>query len=150
MSQIKNTLKNFLKRIPLYRRWIMKRLYVLTRNDLGDIYKKDDNVTLFDPSYQAVQGAHAVAQFMIEHPNNEWKNGYLIFLAVEDEAELKYWAGNLQFDNDEVYDERKQIPFSVFCESDLNNQLTAIAVYSNGRMFKKLPIMAQKKTEAAE
>jgi len=120
----------------------MKRLYILTRNDLGNVYKKDDNVTLFDPSYQAVQGAHAVAQFMMEHPDNEWKNGYLIFLAVEDEGDLKEWRGDLQVDN-YMKSSEKQVPFSLFYEPDLDNQLTAIAVYTNGRMFRKLPIMAQ-------
>jgi hypothetical protein len=112
----------------------MKRLYVLTRNDLG-------------LAYQAVQGAHAVAQFVLDYPDNEWKNGYLIFMAEEDEDELKYWRGNLQFDNDMLSDEKK-IPFSLFYEPDLDNQLTAIAVYTNGRMFRKLPIMAQEETEA--
>ena len=127
----------------------MKRLYVLTRNDLGHYYNNDNpTVKLFDPSYQAVQGAHAVAQFMMEHPDSEWKNGYLIFLAVEDEGELKEWRGHLQFDNDEIYDDRKKVPFSLFYEPDLNNQLTAIAVYTNGRKFKDLPIMGKKEVEA--
>ncbi len=106
----------------------MKRLYVLTRSDLG-------------LPYQAVQGAHAVAQFVLDYPDNEWKNGYLIFMAEEDEDELKEWRGHLQFDNDVVYDDRKQVPFSLYYEPDLDNQLTAIAVYTNGRMFRKLPIM---------
>ncbi len=108
----------------------MKRLYVLTRNDLG-------------LAYQAVQGAHAVAQFMLDHPNNEWKNGYLIFLAVDNEDDLKEWRGHLQFENDEVYDDRKKVPFSLFYEPDLDDQLTAIAVYTTGNKFKNLPIMQQ-------
>lgn len=112
----------------------MKRLYVLTRNDLG-------------LAYQAVQGAHAVAQFVLDYPNHEWKNGYLIFLAVENEGDLKEWRGHLQFDNDEVYDERKQISFSMYYEPDLDNQLTALAVYTNGRKFKNLEIMAQKEEQ---
>ena len=113
----------------------MKRLYVLTRNDLG-------------LAYQAVQGAHAVAQFVLDYPNSEWNNGYLIFMAEKDEDELKEWRGHLQFDNDEVYDDRKKVFFSLYYEPDLDNQLTAIAVYTNGRMFRKLPIMAQEETEA--
>jgi hypothetical protein len=121
----------------------MKRLYILTRNDLGNVYKKDDNETLFDPSYQAVQGAHAVAQFMMDYPDNEWKNGYLIFLAVEDEGELYEWLGELNYQNG-MKSSDKKMPISIFKEPDLDNQLTAIAVYTNGRMFKKLPIMAQR------
>ena len=124
----------------------MKRLYVLTRNDLGNIYKKDDNVMLFDPSYQAVQGAHAVAQFMMDHQDSEWKNGYLIFMAVENEGDLKEWLGHLESDN-EMLSNKKKVFFSTFHEPDLDNQLTAIAVYTNGRMFRKLPIMAQRQNE---
>ena len=125
----------------------MKRLYILTRNDLQNVYKRDDNIELFDPSYQAVQGAHAVAQFVLDYPDNEWKNGFLIFLAVEDEGELEEWWGELNYQN-EMKSKGKQFPMSTFNEPDLDNQLTAIAVYTNGRMFRKLPIMAQKETEA--
>ena len=107
------------------------------------MYKKDDNIELFDPSYQAVQGAHAVAQFMMDYPDNEWKNGYLIFLAVENEAELHEWLGELNYQN-ETKSSDKKMPLSIFKEPDLDNQLTAIAVYTNGRMFKKLPMMAQR------
>jgi hypothetical protein len=116
---------------------------VLTRNDLGNVYKKDDNVTLFDPSYQAVQGAHAVAQFIIDHPDSEWKNDYLIFLAVDDEGDLKEMEGHLFFDN-ELLSKEKQIPYSTYHEPDLDNQLTAIAVYTKGSKFRKFPVMAQR------
>ena len=110
--------------------------------------KPDSFIKLFDPSYQAVQGAHVVAQFMMDYPKSEWKNGYLIFLAVESSHELNEWKDKLQSINDKQYDDRKKIPFSLFHEPDLDNQLTAIAVYTNGRMFKDLPIMAQKENEA--
>ena len=122
--------------IPLYRRWMMKRLYILTRNDLGI-------------AYQAVQGAHAVAQFVLDYPDNEWKNGYLIFLAVEDEGELREWLGNLEFDN-EMKSNDKKIPISKFFEPDLDNQLTAVAVYTTGRKFKNLDIMAQPECECQQ
>lgn len=107
----------------------MKRLYVLTRSDLGI-------------SYQAVQGAHAVAQFMIDYPEHEWKNGYLIFLQVEDELELEIWWGELNLKNSFKPDNKK-MPMSIFKEADLGNQLTAVAVYSNGTLFRKLPLMQE-------
>jgi len=106
----------------------MKRLYVLTRNDLGAVY-------------QSVQGAHAVAQFMLDYPDNEWKNGYLIFLAVENEKELYDWKEQVVFKNS-TKSILKQTPISGFFEPDLDNQLTAIAVYSTGSKFSKLPIVA--------
>lgn len=105
----------------------MKRLYVLTRNDLGIVY-------------QSVQGAHVVAQFMLDYPDNEWKNGYLIFLAVENQHELEEWWGELNYQN-EMKSKDKKIPISIFKELDLDNQLTAIAVYTKGSKFKKLLIM---------
>lgn len=105
----------------------MKRLYVLTRKDLG-------------LAYQAVQGAHAVAQFCIDYPDHEWNNGYLIFLEFEDYGDLMEEEGFLDFDNNTKSKEKK-IPFSSFRESDLNEQLTAIAVYTNGNKFKKVPMM---------
>ena len=99
----------------------MKRLYVLTRSDLG-------------LPYQAVQGAHAVAQYMLDNPNSEWKNGYLIFLSVEDEAQLDHWDWKIQT-------KRRDTRVSRFREPDINDELTAIAVYVDGRLFRKLPIM---------
>ena len=105
----------------------MKRLYVLTRKDLG-------------LAYQAVQGAHAVAQFGIDYSDHEWNNGYLIFLEVEDRGELHEWLGELEYLN-KFKAEPKKAPFSIFKEPDLDNELTAIAAYTNGTKFRKLPIM---------
>lgn len=111
----------------------MKRLYVLTRNDLGLVY-------------QSVQGAHAVAQFVLDYPDHEWKNGYLIFLGVEDHHELQTWWGELNLQN-EMKSKEKQSPISIFKEPDLNNELTAVAIYTNGRKFKNLELMIQPEIE---
>jgi len=113
----------------------MKRLYVLTRNDLG-------------LAYQAVQGAHAVAQFVLDYPDNEWKNGYLIFLAVENDGDLWDWLYKLESQN-KMKSTEKKILFSIFQEPDLDYELTAVAVYTTGSKFKNLKIMEQE-TEAAE
>ena len=83
---------------------MMKRLYVLTRNDLGLVY-------------QAVQGAHAVAQFVLDHPNHEWKNGYLIFLALDDGYDLLEMEGHLFFDNEMLYDDNIEYLDSIFLHS---------------------------------
>ncbi len=116
----------------------MKRLYVLTRKDLG-------------LAYQAVQGAHAVAQFCIDYPNHKWNNGYLIFLEVEDYGDLLEWEGELNYQND-FREEKKKIPYSEFYETDLDidNRLTAIAAYTNGTKFKKVPIMGSAPADEPE
>lgn len=88
----------------------MNRLYVLTRKDL-------------DLPYQAVQGAHAVAQWMLDNPGHEWNNGYLIFLEVENEKMLDHWIWKIQT-------KRRDVKISKFREPDIDNELTAIAVYT--------------------
>ena len=99
----------------------IKNLYVLTRSDLN-------------LPYRAVQGAHAVAQFLIDYPNTDWNNNYLIFLQVNNKEALDYWIWRI---DKNIPDE----PSSVFREPDLNNELTAIAVYTNSKMFNKLELM---------
>ena len=91
----------------------MKRLYVLTSNKL-------------DPIYASVQGGHAVAQWCLEHPDNDWKNSYLIYL----KADVDHWKRKLQF---------LGADFSEFNEPDLNNITTAIAMRcDDGAIFRRL------------
>ena len=75
-----------------------------------------------------VQGGHAVAQWLLEHPNQNWNNNYLIYLY----ADLDKWRVRLDLTNKD---------YSIFREPDLNNQLTAIALQDDGRMFKKLKLV---------
>lgn len=44
-----------------------KKLYVLIGKELN-------------PVYGCVQGGHAVAQYLLEHPKQNWNNQYLIYL----------------------------------------------------------------------
>ncbi len=71
---------------------------------------------------------HAVAQWLLEHPNQNWNNNYLIYLY----ADLDKWRVRLDLTNKD---------YSMFREPDLNNQLTAIALQDDGRMFKKLKLV---------
>ena len=91
----------------------MKRLYVLIDQKL-------------DAVYGCVQGGHAVAQWLLEHPNQEWNNSYLIYLY----ADLDKWKVRLDLVNKD---------YSSFYEPDLGNQLTAIALQDDHVVITKNP-----------
>lgn len=94
----------------------MKRLYVLVSDKLT-------------PVYGCVQGGHAVAQYLLDFKETQdWNNNYLIYLY----ADVDYWINRLR---------SKSQKFSVFCEPDLGNIPTAIAVESDGRLFKNLRLV---------
>ena len=83
----------------------MEKLYVLVRKDLSK-------------SQQAVQGGHAVAEYLLHGRLSSWNNGTLVYLAMHDEDDLKSWG--------EVFDIMGAwwVPYR---EPDRNNELTAIA-----------------------
>lgn len=76
------------------------------------------------------QKLDAVAQWLLEHPNQDWNNNYLIYLY----ADLDKWKVRLDLVNKD---------YSSFYEPDLSNQLTAIALQDDGRMFKKLKLVRE-------
>ena len=86
----------------------MEKMYVLIRRDLN---KKQ----------QSVQAGHALAEYLLTYPT-DWSNGTLIYLAVNNEAELASWAGKLEGVN---------IKWTGFREPDINNELTAIAAVTD-------------------
>jgi len=96
-----------------------KRMYVLVRKEL-------------DETYRAVQGAHALAQYSIDHFNNFtiWDNECLIFLGVRFPLGLKLEKVRLI----EI-----GIDFSVFYEPDINQE-TAIACWTYPEVFKHLSL----------
>ena len=93
------------------------RLYVLVSDKLT-------------PIYAAVQGGHAIAQWMLEHHDNlYWKNETVVYLRCNIEKMLY----SLQ-DQD----------ISIFREPDLDNELTSIAVVGNTenmKLFKHLKLL---------
>ena len=91
-----------------------RRLYVLIDKSLDSVYG-------------CVQGGHAVAAYLLEHPDG-WKNQYLIYLY----ADLKKWVGKLNYFG---------LDYSIFKEPDLANQITAVAVESDGKLFKNLQLV---------
>lgn len=95
-----------------------KKMYVLVRNDLAE-------------KYRFVQGAHALSQFSLDHPEEfqEWGNSTIVFLGVRNLIELKQQNRVLQTHSKK---------FSSFYEPDLEDQMTGIACYDTGFIFKDL------------
>lgn len=93
------------------------RLYVLVSDKLA-------------PMYGAVQGGHAIAQWMLEHSDNlYWKNETVVYLSCDIEK-MEYLL------NGEDY--------SIFKEPDIGNEVTAIAVVGNERnerLFRRLKLL---------
>ena len=98
----------------------MKKLYVLVRNDI------------LNKSQIAVQGGHAVAEFILKHPWTEWDNGTLVYLGIKNENQMIRYCIRLSLSD---------IDYSEFREPDLNNQITAVAALSDGEEFKQLNLI---------
>ena len=91
-----------------------RRLYVLIDKSLN-------------PVYGCVQGGHAVAAYLLEHPDG-WKNQYLVYLY----ADVEKWISKLDY---------LGLDYSIFKEPDLANQITAVAVENDGELFKHLRLV---------
>lgn len=96
------------------------KMYVLVRLDLAE-------------TYRIVQGSHALAQFALDNPTlfSMWKNGTIVYLGVRGLKDLKGWLPKLSEAN--KY-------YSPFYEPDLDGQLTGIACYDTGEIFKNLKV----------
>ena len=94
-----------------------QKMYVLVRKDLSE-------------TYRIIQGSHAMAQYALDYPEQfqKWHNSTIVFLSVRNLIDLKKWHIELM---------KKRI-HSAFFESDLDNQLTAIACYDEGEIFEDL------------
>ena len=90
-----------------------------------------------------MQAGHALAEYLISYSDNlgiqsdEWLNGTLVYLGVENEEKLKDWIVKL----DEMGSEN-----SYFVEPDFDDQFTAVAAldYPDRRLeklFKNLSLL---------
>jgi len=96
-----------------------EKLYVLVREDLST-------------PQQAVQAGHAVSEYLLRGSKSSWTNGTLVYLGVPNEERLNRWSVNLDF---------LGIPFVVFKEPDIGNEVTALAAATNNeRVFKSLQL----------
>lgn len=94
---------------------MQKRLYVLINQKLN-------------PIYGCVQGGHVVAEWLLSHPDQDWNNSYLIYVS----ADIQKWKDKLDL---------MEIDYTEFKEPDLDNQITALAVLNNDKMFKNLKLV---------
>lgn len=90
------------------------------------------------PGYQSTQSIHSVAQFIFDYPHiaQKWNsNPYLAVLSVENESELKQLIHKL---------ENSKLNYSVFRESDIDDQITAICIEPSDetrRLTSSMPLM---------
>jgi hypothetical protein len=94
------------------------KMYCLVRHDLSH-------------AQRAVQGGHAIAQYLLENPDTEWDNGTLVFLSVLNESELRNWYNKL----------KTNTTCSCFIEPDIGHEMTALATVHTGDTFKELRLM---------
>ena len=78
---------------------------------------------------QFVQGAHAIAQYQMDHPNSGWLNGTLVMLKAKDVGE---WAHML-------WD--KGIKFSKFSDPYYGEDITAISALNIGDLVANLKLI---------
>lgn len=60
----------------------------------------------------------------------KWNNSYLIYLGVKNEMSLDKWLYKV-----------KEFPHAVFREPDINNEMTALAVLAEPKLFKRLNLL---------
>ena len=94
------------------------KLYVLVRDE-------------FRAAYCAAQAIHAVALFFKDQQKSfeAWNNSTVVVLGVRYPRGLSEWRDRLFAEG---------IPHSVWREPDQNDQITAIACYHTGELFKGL------------
>lgn len=97
----------------------MKKLYVIVRKDLT-------------PSQRAVQAGHALAEYLLNSPQNNWKNETLIYLGVRDLFQLYKVIRRLDY---------QDVKYVKWREPDLNNEITAIASDNKNKIFDKLNLL---------
>lgn len=94
--------------------WILKAMQPDSKEKLYVVV--NENLT---PSQQAVQSAHAVAEFLKENPNTVWRNGYLILLKAPPSS-IGHMSASFTL---------RRYEFAEFREPDLGDKVTAYACF---------------------
>ena len=79
------------------------------------------------PSQQAVQAAHGVAQYCLDHPDTSWRNGTIVLLKV---PELEAYVKDHDLGR-----------HAVFREPDAGDLLTAVVGMDFKRITRMLPMV---------
>lgn len=90
---------------------------------------------------QSVQSGHALADFIMQHPQeaSSWHqlSNYLIFLSAEDESSLEKLIRKA---------ESKGIKYTAFREPDIDNQITSVAFEpceATRKLVSSLPLLGK-------
>ena len=96
------------------------KLYILLRQDLN-------------PGVQVSQACHITAEWCKrwQEGNKDWNNETIVVVSVLNLIHLNYWKEKLEL---------KCLEYSIFCEPDLNNEMTGLACYTDKKIFDKLPL----------
>ena len=97
-----------------------KKLFILIRQDLK-------------PGAQMAQACHVTAEWCKrwQEGNREWNNETIVCVSVRDFPHLVLMQQKLEL---------KCEDYSIFCEPDLQGQMTGLACYTDSNMFDKLPL----------
>jgi hypothetical protein len=99
-----------------YVNWIIKTMQPDSKEKLYVVVNQK-----LTAAQQAVQSAHAVAEFMKKNPHTMWSNGYLILL-----KDSPGYDGNMVMGS---YYSFNPVERANFCEPDLGNKITAYALF---------------------
>jgi len=124
MEQIDRGLNLDLDRVN----WILKSMEPDSKEKLYVIVNSELTI-----SQQAVQSAHAVAEFLKKHPHTMWSNGHLILL-----KEKPAYSGSMS-----RYGFGHSCEVAEFKEPDLDNKVTAVAIFGPNveKLMKNKPLL---------
>lgn len=97
----------------------LMKLYVVVRKDLS-------------VSQRIVQSGHAIAEFLLTRPYTKWDNGTLVVLGLDNLDELNKLIFKL---------DQKRIGWVGFKESDIGNEITAIACDEDDSLFNGIELL---------
>jgi hypothetical protein len=108
--------------------WIVKTMQSNSKEKLYVVV--NDQLSI---SQQAVQSAHAVAEFLRKYPHTMWSNGHLILL-----KEKPAYGGNMG-----RYGYYCGVEHAEFKEPDLDNKITAYALFGSDveKLMKNKPLL---------
>lgn len=103
-------------------------MYVLVRQDLPI-------------GLQMAQAIHAAVELALTHPVRAKKTPNTVVLSVLDEDDLCGWSERI---DEQCLVTDVNVPYKMFREPDLGNEYTALATFSDGKLFSNLPLAGRR------